>query len=306
MKLLLICSLLFALAFADERPIYEFPEWWKLRDFEPSQWIQSRFRGGRIIGGNEAAAAQFPYQVGLRLFIQNSNNVGLCGGSLISVTRVVSAAHCVDIVSGVEAVFGAHVLNNDQEPNQVRRTVDLPGLIWHENYQPSTLTNDVAIILLPSAVPQNAFIQVINLPDAELTNDFAGELAVASGWGRFSSANVASEFLRFVHVNVMTNTACRIRFPTIIRDSTSKLFVILASAILKPNLLSVCTSGAGTGGANVGACNGDSGGPLTLQRQGQSMLIGIASFVSGVGCESGWPTGFARVTSFVPWFRARM
>lgn len=77
MKLLVICSLLFALALADERPIYEFPEWWKLRDFEPSQWIQSRFRGGRIIGGSEAAPAQFPYHVGLRLFIQNSVNVGL-------------------------------------------------------------------------------------------------------------------------------------------------------------------------------------------------------------------------------------
>lgn len=71
-------------------------------------------------------------------------------------------------------------------------------------------------------------------------------------------------------------------------------------------MIIVCTSGTGSGGNNVGACNGDSGGPLTIQRNGQSVLIGIASFVSGVGCEAGWPTGFARVTSFVPWFNARM
>lgn len=220
MKLLLICSILFVAVFADERPIYEFPEWWTLRDFEPTQWIQSRFRGARIIGGQEATPNQFPYQVGLRLFIQNSENVGLCGGSLISVSRVVSAAHCVDIVSGVEAVFGAHFMNRE-ESTQVRRTVPLSGLIWHEEYAPSTLTNDVAIIMLQTPVTPNVHIQVVQLPD-DLNNDFAGDLATASGWGRFGAANVASEFLRFVQVNVMTNTACRIRFPTIIRDSTSK------------------------------------------------------------------------------------
>lgn len=95
MKLLVICALFFVLALADERPIYEFPEWWVQRDFEPSAWIQSRFRGGRIVGGQESTPNQFPYQAGLRLFITNSNNVGLCGSSLVSATRAVTAAHCV-------------------------------------------------------------------------------------------------------------------------------------------------------------------------------------------------------------------
>lgn len=223
MKLLVICALLFAsAALADVRPIYEFPEWWVNRDFDPSPLIKSRFRGGRIIGGQEATPNQFPYQVGLRLFIQNSANVGLCGGSLVSVTRVVTAAHCVDIVSGLEAVFGAHFLNR-AESTQVRRTVALSGLIWHENYNPRSLTNDVAIINLPTSVPLNNVIQVVRLPEgADLNNDFAGSPAVASGWGRFSSAQTSSEFLRFVNVNVITNTACRIRFPGIIQDSTSK------------------------------------------------------------------------------------
>lgn len=222
MKLLLICALLFVAALADERPIYEFPEWWTLRDFEPSAWIQSRFRGGRIIGGEQATPNQFPYQVGLRLFIQNSNNVGLCGGSLVSTTRVVTAAHCVDIVSGVEAVFGAHFLNRE-EATQVRRTVPLSGLEWHGSYNPQNLNNDVAIIRLPEAITPNNNIQIIGFPQgADASNNFAGVDAVASGWGRFSSANAASEFLRFVNVNVITNTACRIRFPTIIQDSTRK------------------------------------------------------------------------------------
>lgn len=221
MKLLLIFALFCAAALADERPIYEYPEWWVNRSFKPSTWIQSRFKGGRIIGGQEATPNQFPYQAGLRLFIQNSNNIGLCGGSLVSATRVVTAAHCVDIVSQVEVVLGAHFMNR-QEPTQQRRIVPLTGITWHENYSATTLTNDVAILVLPSAVAFTPQIQPVNLPDNELTNDFVGATATGSGWGRFSSTNAVSEFLRFVQLEVITNNACRIRFPGIIRDSTSE------------------------------------------------------------------------------------
>jgi Trypsin len=112
---------------------------------------------------------------------------------------------------------------NREEPNQQRRTVELSGLTFHENYTPNNLANDVAIISLPTPVTLNQFVQIVNLPGpVDISNDFAGELAVASGWGRFSSAQQSSEFLRFVNVNVITNTACRIRFPGIIQDSTSE------------------------------------------------------------------------------------
>lgn len=222
MKVFLLCALLIAFAVADLRPIYEFPEWWVNRNFEPSAWIQSRFRGGRIIGGQESEQNQFPYQAGLRLNIPGNTNQGTCGGSLISTTRVVTAAHCVDIVSSAVVILGAHFLNRE-EYTQVRQTIPADGLIWHEDYNSQNLINDVAIINLNTPVAPRAVIQPISLPSgADLTNNFAGELVIASGWGRFSSANVASEYLRFVQLNVITETACRIRFPTIIQPSTSK------------------------------------------------------------------------------------
>lgn len=223
MKLIVICALFFATALADVRPIYEFPEWWVNRGFEPSEWIQSRMRGARIIGGQEAAVHQFPYQVGLRLHIRNSANVGTCGGSLLSHNRVVTAAHCVDMVESVTSVLGAHFLLNTTEPAQVRITSPEGQFFWHEAYNPQTLVNDVAIINLPTPVTFNAAIQPIALaPPTD--GDFAGTPATASGWGRFGPENAISPFLRFVHVNVITNLACRVRFPTIIQDSTSKAF----------------------------------------------------------------------------------
>lgn len=90
--------------------------------------------------------------------------------------------------------------------------------------------------------------------------------------------------LRFVEVAVISQLACSLRFPTVIQPSN------------------ICTSGDG----GRGSCNGDSGGPLSVQRDGQSMLIGIVSFGRASGCQGGNPAAYARVTSFLPWIQTTM
>merc|ERR1712037_806827 len=52
---------------------------------------------------------------------------------------------------------------------------------------------------------------------------------------------------------------------------------------------------------NIGVCSGDSGGPLNLQEgPGQYMTVGVASFVSGAGCESEiFPHVYSRVSYYM-------
>merc|ERR1712181_110134 len=53
-----------------------------------------------------------------------------------------------------------------------------------------------------------------------------------------------------------------------------------------------------------GVCNGDSGGTLNMrQTEGGNKWtqVGISSFVSSAGCESGNPHGFARVAEHLQW-----
>lgn len=69
-----------------------------------------------------------------------------------------------------------------------------------------------------------------------------------------------------------------------------------------PLFLQVCTSGYD----KVGICKSDSGSPLTVLRNGTRTLIGVASFISGAGCESGFPSGYTRVTSFMSWIRSNI
>lgn len=225
MKFVLMCGLLLVFVHAEIKAIYDFPEWWTSRDIKPDPWNQSH-RDMRIIGGQEAEVNQFPYQVGLVLYLKNSTDVGLCGGALITTERVLTAAHCVDIVIGIDAIFGAHSLIR-LEDDQVRRKVPTSEMVWHEGYDPKILTNDIAIIRISTPVPLSKAIQVVALPQtADLESDFVGELGAVSGWGLFSSIQSISKFLRFIDVTVITNSECRLRFPTRIQNSTSKLLLL--------------------------------------------------------------------------------
>merc|ERR1712212_793816 len=53
-----------------------------------------------------------------------------------------------------------------------------------------------------------------------------------------------------------------------------------------------------------GVCNGDSGGTLNIrQTEGGNKWtqVGVTSFVSSAGCESGNPHGFSRVAEHLEW-----
>lgn len=206
------------------------------------------------------------------------------GGSLISTRTFLTAAHCIDGGQSATVILGAQTLSNPNEPNQIRIAVPASGLIMHPEWDPSLIRNDVAVVQMPNAVNLvPGFIRPAILPSGSDTGDFSGELGVISGWGVFDDAiGQASDVLRFVYDNIMTNTLCSVRFPGIIQPSN------------------ICVTG--TNGR--GACSGDSGGPLTVQRGGESMHVGIVSFGLALGCERAWPSVFARTTSFLDWINA--
>ncbi|CAD0197825.1 unnamed protein product [Chrysodeixis includens] len=241
----------------------------------------------RIIGGLPSGLGQFPYQAGLLASYQAISGTGICGGSLISSNRVVTAAHCW--FDGVNQAWLFNVVLGSNTLFSGGTRLPTSVVASHPNWTPALARNDVAVVYLPQSVAFSAIISPIALPSgAQASESFAGETAVASGFGFTASqigGNIPSnQVLSHVSLSVISNNVCSWAFPLILQDSN------------------ICTSGLG----GSGTCQGDSGGPLVVNRNGQPILIGVTSFGSGLGCTAGLPSAFARVTSYLSFFNQHL
>ncbi|CAG9100852.1 unnamed protein product [Plutella xylostella] len=238
----------------------------------------------RIVGGSNSRLGDYPYQAGLVITLTNGRT-SVCGGSLVSQSRVVTAAHCW--YDGNNQARSFQVVLGSIRLFSGGTRIDTSNVEMHGSWNPRTTRNDIAMIRLGRNVSYNNNIRAIALPTSLTNQNFAGRTAIASGFGatRDNSGGIPSnQVLSHVRLNVINNSECRRSFPANVFDST------------------VCTSGAG----GVGTCGGDSGGPLAIDHNNQRVLIGVTSFGSAAGCQVGLPAAFSRVTSYLSWIQARL
>ncbi|CAH2041368.1 unnamed protein product, partial [Iphiclides podalirius] len=257
------------------------PEAARIRQLE-EQTIKNENINGRIVGGSITDISQIPYQAGLVitiLFVLTS----VCGGSLISNTRVVTAAHCYSDGSFTAQSFTVVLGSNFIFSGGVRVTTR--NIAVHPNWNPRTAANDIAVLRISSVAYTNV-IQPIALPSGnELSNNFVGQTALASGYGRTSDGAGISNNQRLSSVNL-----------PIVADS--ECANIYGSWYHSTN---ICTSGAG----GKSTCQGDSGGPLAVTSGGRRILVGATSFGHRDGCAVGFPAAYARITSYASWILAQ-
>ncbi|XP_073839025.1 serine protease 1-like [Musca autumnalis] len=232
---------------------------------------------GRITNGKDASAGQFPYQVGLSLKVSSTSS-SWCGGSLIGNKWVLTAAHCTDGISSVTVYLGATTRTSPE----VTHTVSKSDIIIHSGWNANTLKNDISLIKIPST-SYTTKIKAVKLPAiASSYSTYAGDTAIASGWGRTSDSSTAvATKLQYAEMKVITNSVCQSTFGSTITSSN------------------ICVSTPN----GVSTCNGDSGGPLVLKSS--SVQIGLTSFGSAAGCTKGYPAAFTRITSYLDWIKTQ-
>ncbi|KAM5232034.1 serine protease 45-like isoform 2-T2 [Hipposideros larvatus] len=230
----------------------------------------------------------WPWEVSLRL-----ENEHVCGGALIDLSWVVTAAHCIQGTKEYSVILGTSEL----KPMDPTKAVAIPvrDIIMHPKYWGRTFTmGDVALLQLHTPAVFSKYVQPICLPEPAYHLK-VGTQCWVTGWGRAkqrSSANsTLTPELQEAEVFIMDNKRCDRIYRK--KSLIPRIFPLVMGDM-------ICATNY-----EENLCYGDPGGPLACEVEDRWILAGVLSWEK-VCAKVRNPGVYTRVTKYSNWIKKQM
>ncbi|XP_075219545.1 uncharacterized protein LOC142323596 [Lycorma delicatula] len=215
-----------------------------------------------ITNGQNTSRGQWPWHIALYK-IEGIHLTYVCGGTLVTETAVITAAHCVtkkildrpvdpDTLVVYLGKYHLYQFSDDGgvQNKQVKDVHVYPG------YNSSNYLGDIAILILSSAVEYTPYVRPCCL--WKFDQSVVDEEGTVVGWG-FDENNKVTEELKMAKMPIVSQETCIWSYPDFFKQYTSdKTFC----------------AGFRRG---TTVCNGDSGGGMVFKQNSRWYLRGLVS-----------------------------
>ncbi|PZC78101.1 hypothetical protein B5X24_HaOG200359 [Helicoverpa armigera] len=239
----------------------------------------------RIVGGKDTDISVYPFMANMQFLEGGLWWRTYCGGSLLTRTSVLSAAHCFygDHVWQWRVILGSSMAHSGGTVHTINR------IVLHPQYDHSVYNFDVAIVHLNSPAAYSDTVQPASIAGSNY-HVADGTSVTHVGWGRLWYMGPTSERLQHVDINVINHELCAERYAYLKTQPRYEHWPDVTDNMMCAGILNI-------GGKD--ACGGDSGGPLLHN----NVIVGVTSW--GFRCaDPFYPGVSARVSYFTDWIIA--
>ncbi|XP_018574094.1 uncharacterized protein LOC108913102 [Anoplophora glabripennis] len=211
-----------------------------------------------IIGSAPSKKLEYPWVTALYRKDNNSYSY-ICGGSILSLTVIVTAAHCVTnefgntlpvelYLIGVGKLYSEYKASNDTRAQYL----ELFKIIVHEDYKGDNrrFLADIAVLVVKGEIVLTEVVQPVCFNNMKSIYLHPGSIGEVSGWGRTEDDDT-SEILRTLKIPYKDDATCAEELP---KEWVNKYSIVdkLCAGLFNKST-SVCDGDSGNGLAFLNA-----------------------------------------------------
>ncbi|MED6252554.1 hypothetical protein ATANTOWER_013411 [Ataeniobius toweri] len=240
-----------------------------------SQILPPRAAETEIINGEDCPPGECPWQA----LLINEDNIGFCGGTVLTEYIILTAAHCVTQTRYLTIRLGA---NNRSHSGGDEAIHVVDAIVHHHGYSPETYFNDIALVKLATPIKFSSYILPACMPEPDFMEKVLMRQpgGLVSGFGHLGEGQ-PSTILQRLSVPYVDQHTC------------------MESTQLRISLRMFC---AGYDSVREDSFQGDSGSPHVTRYHDTFFITGIRSWGKGHARKGKYGI-YTQVSKYIRWIR---